>query len=88
MQSVTNPTLGMVAGSCGQKYRHEPKLGSEDWVAHGNNSSFWMRPPHVACMAASQRHRACIALQHLHPTSSPSIPPGDKKLPTILSSWC
>lgn len=88
MQQVTIPTLGMVAGSCGQKYRHEPMLGTEGWVAHGNNFSFWMRPPMMPAWHLPRGSGACITLQHLHPTSSPSIPPEDSKPPTTLSSWC
>lgn len=90
MQGVTHPSPGMVAGSCGQKYRHEPKPGTGDWVTYGNNFSFWISPamlPAVRCWTPLPRGSGvCIALQHLHPISSPSILPGAGKFLTILAS--
>lgn len=88
MQGVTYPTLGMVVGSCGQKYRHKPEPHTGEWVAHGNNFLLLDEFPHAACSGvlsaldpASQRqwglHCPTASAYHLqpqHPTRGRKTP--------------
>lgn len=95
VHGLTLHTLVMVEGSCGQKHRKKPKPSMGDWVAHGNNSSFWMSPPVLRAVGCWQcwtplptGSGACIALQHLHPASSSKILTGTGKPILILAGAC